>query len=180
MKFIHHYSLTWFLNFQFYQRQHAFLKNLISAELPILGMQLKTIDFLSNTFLSIFFPVSLSLIMFFFPPLLPIWFHSEQCRCQLISLCLCHRAPSNSWRSAMPYEYQTARHSATSAEQSDAAQPEQSWCPQNSQTVLLGSVWHAAKSGSIQTHWWNPHCSPTSNKAACSEQSAKVPINITP
>lgn len=146
-------------------------------------MQFKTIDFLYNTLFSIFFPVSslpLSLIMFFLLSFLPIWFHSEQCRCQLISLCLCHRAPSNSWRSAMPHEYQTARHSATSAEQSDAEQPEQSWCPQNSQTVLLGSVWHTAKSGSTRAHWWNPQRSPNSNKAACSEQSAKDPINITP
>lgn len=55
------YNLTWFLNFQFFPRQHL-SENLISAKLPILGMQFKTIDFLSNTLHSISpqSPVSLS------------------------------------------------------------------------------------------------------------------------
>lgn len=118
--------------------------------------------------------------MFFFPSCLPIWFHSEQCWCQLISLC--HRAPSNSWKGAMPLEYQTAKHSA---EQSDAAQEEQSWCPQNRQTVLLGSIWQAAKSGSSRALWWHPQRSPNSNKVVRPGQSTKgshkyQPVKISP
>lgn len=61
------------------------------------------------------------------------------------------QSPQQQLKGAMPHEYQTAKHSA---EQSDVAQEEQSWCPQNSQTVLLGSIWHTGKSGSRL--WWNP------------------------
>lgn len=113
-KVLFHSSLQLDLDFKLsiFPKAACFSENLISAKLPVLGMQFKTIDFPSNTLLSIFLPVSsppLSLIMFFFfSPCLPVWFHSEQCRCQLISRCRCHRAPSNSWRSAMPHEYQTA------------------------------------------------------------------------
>lgn len=72
----------------------------------------------------------------------------------------------------MPHEYQTAKHSA---EQSDVAQEEQSWCPQNSQTVLLGSIWHTGKSDEILSP---PHQIVTKSRAQGNPPKDSININL--
>lgn len=62
-------------------------ENLISAKLPILGMQFKTIDFLCCTLLSVSPGLQTPSPNYIFASRLPTWSLSEQCRCQLISVC---------------------------------------------------------------------------------------------